>query len=132
MLHLRRWYPARLSDMPYHTVVIETYKIYADDKLRFAAVAALNLSHLVASVVLSRHRCAAIAIGRIVWLELLQRVSRWLRLIHALLLLRVLLLSRVAVATAGVDRWWRHWTRRSTLIRMSWRTQVTTLLCVLV
>lgn len=125
--------------VPYSNVSIDTshftertHKIDADNKLSLATVAALDLSHRVLSVVLGRHRRAAVAVRRVLYGLMLHRVP-WrrirLRLVHVL---RCMALRRVAVATAGVDRWWRHWTTRSTLVRMLRRTEVSSLICVLV
>lgn len=93
-------------------VVDHTYEVNAHNQLCLAALAALHLSLTrVSSMLLNGLRCvssiASLLLHRVAWRSRL--------LIHLLLMLR-----RVCVSAAGVDRW-RHWTRGSTGVGMATR-----------
>jgi hypothetical protein len=126
-------YAACQQSPPPSRRAIATYKVYADDELRLAAVVPFNLRQTPPVQRVGLRRTVAVSL-----LLLLHWVTGWCgRLLLLLLLLLVLavhvllVLGRVSVSAAGVDgrRW--HWAGGSALVRMR-RAEVVALVGVLV
>ena len=95
-----------------------TYKVYADNELRFTPIATLYFSRAsVQALRRRRWRWVAVAVALLLLLLVLHWIARRRRLL-------VDLLRRIAVSTAaaGIDGWW-HWRRRPALVRMLRRTK---------
>jgi hypothetical protein len=108
-----------------------TYKVYADNELRLAAVVTLNFGQAPSVQRVGTLLRCAVSVGLLLLLLLLHWVARrggcLLLAVHVLLVLR-----RVSVATASVDWRRRHGTRGPALVRVLLRAEVVALVSILV
>jgi hypothetical protein len=128
--HLRKLYPDDKVSKARSIRNLGTYKIYADNELRLAAVVTLNFGQ--ASSVQRVGTLLRRAVSVSLLLLLLLHWVAWrggclLLAVHVLLVLR-----RVSVATTGVDWRWRHGARRPALVRMLLRAEIIALISILV
>jgi len=91
-------------------VRMDPYKVNADYELRFTPLVAFDLRH---TVLICRVSTLLLRIVSVALLLLLHGIARWRRLLIQLLLM----LRRICMSTASVDRRRRHGTVRPGLIR---------------